>query len=1276
MAGELKEFGDLPAVGTPARTDVLAVTQAGVSKRETVAQVFASLQASDVNAALGYTAADDDDLALYLPLAGGVLTGPLQLAGAPSSNLHAATKVYVDNLISGLGGTYYTESEIDAFLLGKSNTGHQHTLADITDAGALAALNTIDNSRVAAGAAIAYSKLALAGSILNADINGSAAIALSKLAAVTASKALVSDGSGVIAPSSVTAAELAFLSGVTSGIQSQLSGKQASLGFTPENSANKGVAGGYASLDGSGKVPLGQLPDTVVGAVEYQGSWNASTNSPNLGALTPSKGDYYVVSTAGSTSLGGITSWGAGDWAIYNGSAWEKVDNTDAVASVAGKTGAVTLDHADITDWSEAVDDRVSALLVQGANITLTYDDTAGTLTVAAAASSGMTDPMTTRGDTIYRNASNATARLARGAAGTVLQSDGTDIAYGLIANANIASGAAIGYSKLDLGGQILDSDIVAMAATKLTGTIADARFPATLPAVSGANLTNLNGSNVSSGTVAAARVGAAGSDTYVQYNASGVLGASSGLTFNSGTGVFTAPKITSPAAATWTLGSTVFSDLSSGEYLRIQPKSAQANPGFFIFENDNQANYGTASPPAGYPAGQVDDSQAVLSVYARVDGLNKYWNAIGCRLGAYNAAASSQWKPMFEWGAEGWYADDGTQATGRHWYFWDYNEQWAIMYAMEEVAPRVVQFNGNLSVTTTKLMGGLTAAGGLTLQSTQHASANNDFVKFTLGPSGSLLTAAQFKQTGGSVAFDLGTTPIKFGSAIGSSDSGIKRTGSGALAISDGSTGLGSLNASALTIGGVAVMKADGSQAFTAVVGGVDPSSSNHLATKAYVDSVASGLQIKASVRVATTANITLSGAQTIDGVSVVAGERVLVKNQSTASQNGLYVCASGSWSRSTDADTSSEVVSGLSVWVQEGTTNADSQWVLTTDGTITLGSTSLTFTQVSGLGQISDGNGLTKTGNTLNVGGTSGRISVGADAVDIDAAYVGQTSITTLGTIATGVWNATAIGYSKLSLSNSIVNADVNSSAAIAYSKLNLATSIVNADISGSAAIAYSKLNLATSIVNGDVSASAAIAYSKLNLSGSIVNADISTSAAIAISKLASQTVRESMLKGLILPDTSGNVWFEPYPITATNDVFKHGVWVFADTSTKDSLHGCFDVPMNYNTSGTVKVYVIWTSTATSGTIGLEFAYRGVAGDDTTSLDQATVQEALTAADTAPTAANRRMVASFTITAGNLTAGGSMQWRFSRDGTGGSGTDNMAAQMNVAGLLFEFTT
>jgi hypothetical protein len=112
---------------------------------------------------------------------------------------------------------------------------------------------------------------------------------------------------------------------------------------------NAGVALGVATLDSAGTVPIAQLPAAVLGALSYQGTWNASTNTPTLTSSVGTKGYYYVVSVAGSTDLNGITDWKIGDWAVYNGTAWQKIDNTDSVTSVNGYTGAVVLTAADVS---------------------------------------------------------------------------------------------------------------------------------------------------------------------------------------------------------------------------------------------------------------------------------------------------------------------------------------------------------------------------------------------------------------------------------------------------------------------------------------------------------------------------------------------------------------------------------------------------------------------------------------------------------------------------------------------------------------------------------------------------------------------------------------------------------------------------------------------------------------------------------------------------------------------------------------------------------------
>jgi hypothetical protein len=166
-------------------------------------------------------------------------------------------------------------------------------------------------------------------------------------------------------------------------------------------------------------------------------------------------------------------------------------------------------------------------------------------------------------------------------------------------------------------------------------------------------------------------------------------------------------------------------------------------------------------------------------------------------------------------------------------------------------------------------------------------------------------------------------------------------------------------------------------------------PTDATDAATKSYVDSAAQGIDWKASVRAATTENIDLVNAPgTIDGVTLTNLDRVLVKNQSTASQNGIYRFVTelgNTLARAADADEGAELTASLAVFVEEGTVNADQGYTLTNNGAITIGTTALTFTQFTGLGQIVAGDGLSKTGNTLNVTAGTG-ISIVSDTVTND--------------------------------------------------------------------------------------------------------------------------------------------------------------------------------------------------------------------------------------------------------------------------------------------------
>tara|TARA_B100000902_G_scaffold207319_1_gene197452 strand:- start:12672 stop:14207 length:1536 start_codon:yes stop_codon:yes gene_type:complete len=211
-------------------------------------------------------------------------------------------------------------------------------------------------------------------------------------------------------------------------------------------------------------------------------------------------------------------------------------------------------------------------------------------------------------------------------------------------------------------------------------------------------------------------------------------------------------------------------------------------------------------------------------------------------------------------------------------------------------------------------------------------------------------------------------------------------------------------------------------------------PTASTDATTKAYVDSVKQALDIKDSVKLASTANINATynngagtltydatGVQAIDGVNLAANDRVLVKNQSTQTQNGVYkvttapaVGVAGVLTRAVDADSAAEVTGGLFVFVEAGSSNADNAYVLTSvTGTATLGTDNLVFTQFSGAGQIDAGNALTKTGNTI--------------AVDVDDKTISHNSganlslkgisATANGDILFGANGANG-GYSKLSI------------------------------------------------------------------------------------------------------------------------------------------------------------------------------------------------------------------------------------------------------------------
>ena len=280
--------------------------------------------------------------------------------------------------------------------------------------------------------------------------------------------------------------------------------------------------------------------------------------------------------------------------------------------------------------------------------------------------------------------------------------------------------------------------------------------------------------------------------------------------------------------------------------------------------------------------------------------------------------------------------------------------------------------------------------------------------------PSTGLLTATSFTGTGAGT-FTTGTGAITLngnittasGVTIGQVGNGTFSTGTGNISLNGNvitnvtqtgtttfgtGTGAVSLNGNT-TIGTGKTLTLDS-----------NPTLALHAATKQYVDNAIVGLDILAAATVASTVNIaSLSGLLTVDSVLLVDSNRVLVKNQAAPAENGIYLANSGAWTRATDSNTWGLIVNAY-IWVQSGSTQADTGWVSTVAEGGTMDVTAINYEQFSAASTIIGGAGLVKTGNTLDVVGTTNRITVNTDSIDIHASYAGQSSIVTVGTLIAG--------------------------------------------------------------------------------------------------------------------------------------------------------------------------------------------------------------------------------------------------------------------------------
>ncbi len=271
-------------------------------------------------------------------------------------------------------------------------------------------------------------------------------------------------------------------------------------------------------------------------------------------------------------------------------------------------------------------------------------------------------------------------------------------------------------------------------------------------------------------------------------------------------------------------------------------------------------------------------------------------------------------------------------------------------------------------------------------------------------------------------------------------------------------------------------------------IISVANPTDPTDAANKEYVDSVATGLDVKESVRVATTSNISnLSSVTTVDGVTLVDGDRVLVKDQSTGSENGIYTytLSTTTLARSDDADTGDILTSGTFTFVEEGTLNADNGYVLITDGSITVGTTSISFEQFSGAGQIIAGAGIQKSGNELFLNFGAGVSELPSDEIGIDVRSDGGLMLTADGStdsVATGANLAIRIDGSSLSTSSTGLKLDSSITTSIsdnATAITTLQTEVdaietaagLNTDGTYAAPSGTNYIDTATSIANANV-------------------------------------------------------------------------------------------------------------------------------------------------------------------------------------------------------------